>query len=102
MILPLIAPIIAIRTLLVLPLGMGAGAPFVYLLGVYSMAIAYGLYYVARRPRYDGMWIYGVVFCFFYLFFLLWQTYWAIFTARSSSWGTRPATAGMTTTEATA
>jgi len=34
-----------------------------------------------------------VVFCFFYLAFLLWQTYWAILTARSSSWGTRPATA---------
>ena len=97
MILPLIAPVIAVRTLIVLPLGMGAGAPFVYLLGVYSMAIAYGLYYVARRPRYDGMWIYGVVFCFFYLFFLLWQTYWAILTARSSAWGTRPATAGSTT-----
>jgi len=102
MILPLIAPVIAIRTLIVLPLGMGAGAPFVYLLGVYSMAIAYGLYYVARRPRYDGMWIFGVVFCFFYLFFLLWQTYWAILTARSSSWGTRPATAGTTPQEVTA
>lgn len=102
MILPLIAPVIAIRTLVVLPLGMGAGAPLVYLLGVYSMAIAYGLYYVARRPRYDGMWIYGVVFCFFYLFFLLWQTYWAIFTARSASWGTRPATAGTTPAEVTA
>lgn len=102
MILPLIAPVIAVRTLIVLPLGMGAGAPFVYLLGVYSMAIAYGLYYVARRPRYDGMWIFGVVFCFFYLFFLLWQTYWAILTARSSSWGTRPATAGSTPAEVTA
>lgn len=102
MILPLIAPVIAIRTLIVMPLGFGAGAPFVYLLGVYSMAIAYGLYYVARRPRYDGMWIYGVVFCFFYLFFLLWQTYWAILTSRSASWGTRPATAGTTPAEATA
>ena len=101
MILPLIAPIIAIRTLLVMPLGYGAGAPFVYLLGVYSMAVAYGLYYVARRPRYDGMWIFGIVFCFFYLFFLLWQTYWAILTSRSSSWGTRTATVG-TTAEATA
>jgi hyaluronan synthase len=101
MILPLVAPLIAIRTLIVMPFGYGSGAPFVYLLGVYSMAVAYGLYYVARRPRYDGMWIYGVVFCFFYLFFLLWQTYWAILTSRSSDWGTRPATAGSAT-EATA
>jgi hyaluronan synthase len=95
MVLPLIAPIVAIRTVVYLPLVDGAGLPAVYLLGVYAMAVAYGLYYIIARSRYDGLWIYGVVFCFFYLFFLLWQTYWAILTARSASWGTRPATAGM-------
>jgi hyaluronan synthase len=95
MLLPLVAPLIAVRTALYLPIVHAGGMPFVYLLGVYAMALAYGLYYAARKPRYDGLWIYGVVFCFFYLFFLLWQTYWAILTARSSSWGTRPATAGM-------
>ncbi|HMJ03804.1 MAG TPA: hypothetical protein VK506_12735, partial [Conexibacter sp.] len=66
--------------------------PVIYVVGIYLMALAYGLYYVVRRPVYDPVWIYGVVFCFFYLAFLLWQTYWAILTARSSSWGTRPAT----------
>jgi hyaluronan synthase len=100
-ILPLIAPIIAVRTLLVAPVVFGAGAPLVYIVGIYSMAVAYGLYYVIRKPRYDGLWIYGIVFCFFYVFFLLWQTYWAIATARSASWGTRPATAGMTPAEVT-
>jgi hyaluronan synthase len=94
MVLPLIAPVIALRTLVVTPMVYGGGAPLIYLLGVYSMAVAYGLYYVIRRKHYDGLWIYGVAFCFFYLFFLLWQTYWAIATSRSSSWGTRPATAG--------
>jgi hyaluronan synthase len=95
MLLPLIAPLIAIRTTLWGPLVHGSGAPFVYLIGVYSMAVAYGLYYAARKPRYDSLWVFGIAFCFFYLFFLLWQTYWAILTARSSSWGTRPATAGL-------
>jgi hyaluronan synthase len=95
MLLPLVAPVVAVRTALFEPIVHGAGAPLVYLLGVYAMAVAYGLYYVARRPRYDGLWIYGIGFCFFYLFFLLWQTYWAIATSRSASWGTRPATAGM-------
>jgi hyaluronan synthase len=95
MVLPLIAPLVAARAIVVMPLAHGTGAPLVYLLGVYSMALAYGLYYAARKPRYDSLWIYGVVFCFFYLFFLLWQTYWAIATARSASWGTRPATAGI-------
>ena len=63
-------------------------------LGIYGIALAYGLYYLLRSRRYDSRWIYGVGFCFFYLAFMLWQTYWAILTARSSDWGTRPATAG--------
>ena len=94
MLLPLIAPLIAIRTTLVLPIVDGAGPPLVYLAGMYSMAVAYGLYYVATRPRYDSLWVYGIAFCLFYLCFMLWQTYWAILTARTTRWGTRPATAG--------
>ena len=94
MVLPLIAPVIAIRTALVLPILHGAGPPLVYLAGMYAMAVAYGLYYVATRPRYDSLWVFGIAFCLFYLCFMLWQTYWAILTARTTSWGTRPATAG--------
>jgi len=93
--LPLIAPIIAVRTALVLPLVHGAGPPLVYLAGIYAMALAYGLYYIATRPRYDGLWVFGIAFCMFYLCFMLWQTYWAILTARTVKWGTRPATAGV-------
>ena len=37
----------------------------------------------------------GTLISFFYLVFLLWQTYYAILTARTAAWGTRPATAGM-------
>jgi hyaluronan synthase len=90
--LSLVAPLVAIRALVWLPLVGHTGIPLIYVAGIYAMALAYGLYYVVRQPRYDPVWVYGVVFCFFYLAFLLWQTYWAIFTARSSSWGTRPAT----------
>lgn len=89
----LVAPVVAIRALVWLPATGQTGIPLVYVAGIYAMALAYGLYYVVRTPRYDPVWIYGVVFCFFYLAFLLWQTYWAILTARSSDWGTRPATA---------
>jgi hyaluronan synthase len=92
--LPLIAPLVALRTAIVLPLLHGGGPPLIYLGGIYAMALAYGLYYVASRPRYDGLWVFGIAFCLFYLCFLLWQTYWAILTARTTSWGTRPATAG--------
>jgi hyaluronan synthase len=93
-VLPLVAPVIAVRTVLWQPIFGGGGVPFVYALGVYAMALAYGLYYAVRHPRYDHLWIFGVGFCFFYLTFLLWQTYYAIFTVRTTTWGTRPATAG--------
>ena len=89
--LPLLAPVTAVRAVAFVPLAHGGGAPVVYLLGIYSMAVAYGLYYAVRHSRYDALWVFGIVFVFFYLAFLLWQTYWAILTARSSSWGTRSA-----------
>ena len=89
--LPLVAPITAVRAVFFTPLVEGAGAPLIYLLGIYAMAVGYGLYFAVRHPRYDTMWVYGIVFVFFYLAVLLWQTYWAILTARSSAWGTRDA-----------
>ncbi len=95
MLLPLIAPIVALRAVIFMPVIEGAPAPVIYALGVYAMAVAYGLYYVVRRKTYSSTWVYGIVFCFFYLVFLLWQTYYAILTARTSAWGTRPATAGQ-------
>ena len=87
-------PQAVVRTVLWMPIVEHQGAPVVYMLGVYTMALAYGLYYAVRHSRYDTLWIFGVVFCFFYLVFLLWQTYWAMLTARTAEWGTRAATAG--------
>jgi hyaluronan synthase len=87
--LPLVAPVIAVRTIVWQPLFGGGGAPLVYALGVYAMALGYGLYYAVRHPRYDDLWIFGVAFCFFYFVFLLWQTYFAIATSRRTEWGTR-------------
>jgi hyaluronan synthase len=89
--LPLVAPIVALRALAWQPLMGGAGAPFVYLIGIYAMALVYGLYYGLRHGRYDTLWVFGVLFVFFYLAFLLWQTWYAILTSRNSSWGTRTA-----------
>ena len=101
-VLPLLAPVTAVRAVAFAPVIQGAGAPVVYLLGIYSMAVAYGLYYAVRHSRYDALWVFGVVFVFFYLAFLLWQTYWAILTARSSSWGTRSAGPPDLTTDSVA
>jgi hyaluronan synthase len=96
--LPIVAPVVAVHAVILLP-AQGGGAPVLYVMGVYAMSVCYGLYYAARKPRYDHLWVYGILFCFFYLAFLLWQTYWAMVTTRSASWGTRPATAGMTDSE---
>ena len=93
--LTLVAPVVAVRTLLWQPIMEGAGFPLVYLTGIYAMAVAYGLYYAVRQHRYDGLWVCGVAFCFFYMAFLLWQTYYAMVTVRTAAWGTRPATAGI-------
>ena len=90
--LPLVAPVIAVRAVV-----CAAGRPGrrravrLPASASTSMALAYGLYYALRHSRYDALWICGVVFCFFYLAFLLWQTYYAMLTTRSSSWGTRAA-----------
>jgi hyaluronan synthase len=96
MVLPLIAPVVAVRAGLLQPLE-GDALPLIYIAGIYAMAVAYGLYYVICKPRYDSIWIYGVVFCCFYVVFMLWQTYYAILTVRTAAWGTRPATAGVST-----
>lgn len=90
-VLPLIAPIAALRAVVVEPIMHGSGAPIVYILGIYAIALVYGLYFAIRQRRYDTLWLSGILFVFFYLAFLLWQTYYAIFTSRTRSWGTRAA-----------
>jgi hyaluronan synthase len=94
MLLPLVAPVVAVRALVLRPLVSGHAAPVLYLLGVYAIALVYSLYFAVRRRAYGTLWIHGIAFVFFYLAFMLWQTYYAIATSRTSSWGTRPATAG--------
>ena len=91
-ILPLIAPITVIRAMVWRPFVEHTGAPLLYLLGIYAMALVYGLYYEVRHGRNDGLWLFGVLFVFFYLCFLVWQTYIAMLTSRRSTWGTRPST----------
>jgi hyaluronan synthase len=88
--LPLAAPIAAGRALLWRPIVDQAGSPLMYLVGVYAMATIYGLYYAMRQNRWDALWLFGILFVFFYLCFLVWQTYYAILTSNRTSWGTRP------------
>ncbi len=95
-VLPLIAPVAAVHAIVWGPLAHGGTLPLIYLAGIYSLAMVYSLYYVIFQDEYSLVWIYGILFVFFYLGIMLWQTYYAIATCRTASWGTRPATAGMT------
>ncbi|HTZ85432.1 MAG TPA: glycosyltransferase [Solirubrobacteraceae bacterium] len=93
-VLPLIAPVAAIHALVWGPLVQGGTVPLVYLAGIYSLAMVYSLYYVLFQDEYSLVWLYGVLFVFFYLAIMLWQTYYAIGTCRTSKWGTRGAPPG--------
>lgn len=94
-VLPLIAPVAAVHALVWGPILHGGTVPLIYLAGIYSLAMVYSLYYVIFQDEYSLVWIYGVLFVFFYLAIMLWQTYYAIATCRTARWGTRPATAGV-------
>ena len=95
-VLPLLAPAAAVHALVWGPLIHGGTLPLIYLAGIYSLAMVYSLYYVIFQDEYSLVWVYGILFVFFYLAIMLWQTYYAIATCRTAAWGTRPATAGMT------
>ena len=94
-VLPLLAPAAAVHALVWGPIIHGGTLPLIYLAGIYSLAMVYSLYYVIFQDEYSLVWIYGILFVFFYLAIMLWQTYYAIATCRTAAWGTRPATAGM-------
>ena len=83
---PLVAPIVIVRALL-LASGGGRRRPAMYLVGLYAMAVLYSLYYAwhGRSPY----WWAGIAFVGLYATVLIWQTYWAVVTARRTAWGTR-------------
>jgi len=83
---PVISPFVAFNALVV-PVASSGTVSYLYIYGATLMAAMYGLYYLARcRSR---LWVYGIVFSFFYMFVLVWQTYYALLTVRRNHWGTR-------------
>lgn len=84
--LPLVAPAIVLRALLVIPL-LHSIWPVNYIAGVFVMsAMLSSVYLLMKRSR---LWIYGVVFCFYYMFILVWQLPIAVLTFARTTWGTR-------------
>jgi hyaluronan synthase len=83
---PFLSPIVVANALF-LPLFGNGALSMLYVYGATLMSALYGLYYLGRMR--NGLWVYGVAFSFFYMFVLVWQTYYAMFTVQRNHWGTR-------------
>lgn len=81
----LASPIILPYNVLAHPLATGVW-PVLYLIGLYLVAMAYGLLH--RSQRRDGNWVWAILGTFFYVAFSV-QILWAILRLRDGSWGTR-------------
>jgi hyaluronan synthase len=69
-ILPLLGPFIVLRSIVWVPLYHN-GSPLTYILGVFLMSsLMSAVYLFVKRSR---LWVYGIVFCFFYMFVIIWQ-----------------------------
>ncbi len=85
-ILPLLGPAIVIRSLVYVPL-LQHRSPLIYILGVFLMSCLMSCTYLfLKRSR---IWFYGILFCFYYMFVLIWQIPWAVLTFSHTLWGTR-------------
>ena len=95
-VLPLIAPVAALHAMLWGPLMHGGTLPLIYFAGhLRAGARLLALLRAASRTTTTCCGCTGSCSCFFYLAIMLWQTYYAIVTCRTATWGTRPATAGL-------
>jgi hyaluronan synthase len=87
---PLLSPVVVVHAVYMrLATGTSDGLWF-YLIGTYSMALLYSLYYAYRREA--AMWHHGLTFVAIYMGVLVFQTYWGILTMRDNRWGTRSST----------
>ena len=86
MILPLISPLVMFSALIIGPIFYGHPAAF-YLGGVVVVSLLWSLYYLEKTGR--PHWWTGFVFTLSYIFFFSVQGYYALFTLRRTTWGTR-------------
>ncbi|MFW6152014.1 MAG: glycosyltransferase [Verrucomicrobiota bacterium] len=85
-VLPLLAPLVMLNALVLGPLMYSHPAGF-YVGGVLVVTLLWSVYYLEKTGRKD--WWAGFMFTLTYVFFFSWQGYYALFTLRRTSWGTR-------------
>ena len=86
LLIPLIAPFIVIYNLVYIPLTLHV-FPTTFLLGLLMMALMMSFAQLILKK--STLWPYGLLFCMYYEFVLLWQMPWAWITFWVSDWGTR-------------
>jgi len=86
LIVPIAAPVIVVYNLIYVPI-FHQVFPGTFLVGLLLMAMLMSLAHLFFRK--SRLWIFGVVFCVFYEFVLLWQMPVAWVTFWKSTWGTR-------------
>lgn len=86
MIFSLLSPLVVANSL-ILPLILHRQLPTHYIYGTLLVSALYGLVYFIRfRSR---LWVYAVFSSLFYMFVLVWQTWYALATVHRNHWGTR-------------
>lgn len=84
--LPMLAPAVVLRAIVYVPV-VQHGSPLSYIGGIFLMScLMCATYLWAKRSR---LWIYGIPFCFMYMFALVWQLPWAVATFWKPQWRSR-------------
>ncbi len=85
-VMPILAPVVVIYNMIYFPIVYGI-FPLTFLMGLVLLAAM--MSFAQMFFRKSNLWFYGFIFCFYYVFILLWQMPVAWFTFWKSTWGTR-------------
>lgn len=92
LVVPVAAPVIVLYNLIYVPV-MHRVFPVTFLVGMLLMTLLMSMAQLLLRR--STTWIYGIWFCIYYEFVLLWQMPVAWFTFWKSTWGTRMTAADL-------
>ena len=85
-----IAPLIALRNLVIIPLsGGGWDSAILYISGLMALSLLFGVDYVLYNPGSGNRWMYRIGITLLSVNVLHWLLYYAIFNLRKGGWGTR-------------
>lgn len=85
-----IAPLIALRNLVIIPLsGGGWDSAILYIGGLMALSLLFGVDYVLYNPGSGQRWMWRIGITLLSVNILHWLLYYAIFTLKRGGWGTR-------------